>query len=324
MSTVVQDIDVLTIGETLIDFISTEPSEGLRDASTFTRYLGGSPANIAVTVSKLGGASAVVSKTGIGALGQFLKNELRYHGVNTDYLIMDHRVHSSIILVSQTSGTPDFEAFRSSDYQLTPEEVSEEAISRAKVIHASTFALSREPCRSAVKRAFELGHAQGKVVSLDPNYSPRIWPNYQEALLVVPELYQFVTITKASLDDANRLFGPDQTPEQYITRLHELGPKTVIFTMGKEGALISDDGKLLGHLPARAINVVDATGAGDSFWAGFLVAMLDGRPLKECLLFAREIVEMKLTRVGPLPAAMDRDEIYARLSTAAADFIPTA
>ena len=321
MSAVEQDIDVLTIGETLIDFISTEPSEGLRDASTFTRYLGGSPANIAVTVSKLGGTSAVISKTGIGALGQFLKNELGYHGVNTNYLVMDHRVHSSIILVSQTSGTPDFEAFRSGDYQLAPEEVSEEAISRAKVIHASTFALSREPCRSAVKHAFELGQAQGKIVSLDPNYSPRIWPNYQEALQIVPELYQYVSITKASLDDVHRLFGPDQTPETYITRLHELGPKTVILTMGKDGSLISDNGKLLGRLPARAINVVDATGAGDSFWAGFLVAMLDGYSWQECLLFAREIVEMKLTRVGPLPAAMDRQEIYARLPAANADFL---
>ena len=321
MSTVDQEIDVLTIGETVIDFISAEPSDSLLDATTFNRYLGGSPANIAVNSSKLGDVAAVMSKTGIGAFGQFIKNELRYHGVNTDYLIMDHRVHTSIILVSQTSGTPDFEAFRNGDYQLTPEEVPEEAISRAKVIHASTFALSREPCRSAVKRAFELGHAQGKIVSLDPNYSPRIWPNYQEALQVIPELYQFVTITKASLDDSHRLFGPDQTPEEYITRLHELGPKTVILTMGKEGALISENGKLLGHLPARPIQVVDATGAGDSFWAGFLVAMLDGRPLKECLLFAREIVEMKLTRIGSLPDAMDRSEIYARLPQAVADFI---
>ena len=324
MSTVEQDIDVLTIGETLIDFISTEPSDGLRDASTFTRYLGGSPANIAVTVSKLGGAAAVISKTGIGALGQFLKGELRYHGVNTDYLIMDHRVHSSIILVSQTSGTPDFEAFRSGDYQLAPEEISEEAISRAKVIHASTFALSMEPCRSAVRRAFELGQAHGKVVSLDPNYSPRIWPNYQEALQVLRELYQYATITKASLDDAHRLFGADKTPEAYITRLHDLGPKTVILTMGKDGSLISENGQLLGHLPARSINVVDATGAGDSFWAGFLVAMLDGHPLKQCLLFAREIVEMKLTRVGPLPDAMDRHKIYDRLPEAAADFVSHA
>lgn len=316
------DIDFVAIGETIVDFISTEPVEGLREATTFRRYLGGSPANIAVNISKLGGRAAVISKTGIGAFGQFLKGELRYHGVNTDYLIMDHRVHTSVIFVSRTSGTPDFEASRSGDYKLTPDEVSEEAIAGARVVHASTWPLSREPCRSAVDKAFQLAHEQGKIVSLDPNYSPVIWPDYQEAQKVIREMYRYVTITKASLDDSHRFFGPGHQPEAYIEMLHELGPQTVVFTMGKDGSLISQDGHLLGHLPARSINVVDATGAGDAFWAGFLVAMLDGRPLEECLLFAREIVEMKLTAVGPLPVTIDRNEIYARLPEASTAFKP--
>src|SRR5690606_252366 len=102
-------------------------------------------------------------------------------GVKTDYLIMDHRVHTTFIFVSQTTGTPDFEASRNGDYKLTPEEIPAEAIARARVIHASTFALSREPCRSAVRKVFQLAHEQSKIVSLDPNYSPVIWPNYQEA-----------------------------------------------------------------------------------------------------------------------------------------------
>jgi sugar/nucleoside kinase (ribokinase family) len=70
---------------------------------------------------------------------------------------------------------------------------------------------------------------------------------------------------------------------------------------------------LLGHVPARPIEVVDVTGAGDSFWAGFLVALLDGHPLERCALFAREIVELKLTTVGPLPSTIDRADIYEQL-----------
>ncbi len=313
MSITEPDLDLVAIGETIVDFISTEAVEGLREATTFRRYLGGSPANITVNVSRLGGRAAVVSKTGIGAFGQFLKGELQYYGVNTNYLIMDHRVHTSVIFVSRTSGTPDFEAARNGDYKLTPDEVSEEAIARAKVVHTSTWPLSREPCRSAVDKAFQLAHEQGKIVSFDPNYSPVIWPDYQEAQKVIRAMYRYTTITKASLDDAHRFFGPGHQPETYIKMLHELGPQTVVFTMGKEGSLISQDGQLLGHLPARPIKVVDATGAGDAFWAGFLVAMLDGHPLPYCLLFAREIVEMKLTTVGPLPAAIDRHKIYDRL-----------
>jgi len=313
MNNIKADIDLLAIGETVVDFISTEPAESLSQAPTFRRHLGGSPANIAVNVSKLGGRAGIISKTGIGAFGQFLKGELLYHGVITDYLVMDHRVHTTFIFVSQTSGTPDFEASRNGDYKLSPDEVPDEAIARAKVVHASTFALSRKPCRDAIRKTFRLAYEQGKIVSLDPNYSPAIWPNYQKAQEVVRNLYQYVTITKASLDDSHRFFGEGYKPEEYIQMFHDLGPKTVVFTMGKDGALISKDGKLLGHLPARPINVVDATGAGDSFWAGYLVAVLDGHPPERALLFAREIVEMKLARVGPLPGAIDREEIYARL-----------
>lgn len=307
------DLDLLAVGETLVDFISEEETDWLRNAYTFRKYQGGSPANIAVTLAKLGGKSAVISKLGVGAMGQFLKAELNRAGVLTDYLIMDHRVHSSIIFVSRTSGTPDFEAFRSGDYQLEPYEVDEEAIRRAKVIHASTWALSREPCRSAVERAFQLAQKHGKLISLDPNYSPIIWPNYREAMDVLPRLLGYATITKPSLDDATRLFGPKHTPEDYVDLFHQMGPPLVVFTMGSRGILLSNRGQQV-HIPARPVQVVDATGAGDSFWAGCLVALLDGNPPERSALFAREIVERKLATVGPLPDHLDRREIYAAVN----------
>jgi len=306
------DLDLLAIGETLVDFISVEETDWLRNAYTFRKYQGGSPANIAVHVGKLGGNAAVISKTGIGAMGQFLKSELNRAGVLTEYLVMDHLVHTSVIFVSRTAKTADFEAFRSGDYQLSPEEIKEEAIQRAKVIHASTWALSREPCRSAVKKAFELGRKHGKIISLDPNYSPQIWPDYREASTVLPEMLSYATITKPSRDDASRLFGRDREPEEYVRLYHEMGPEIVVFTMGADGMLLSAAGELT-HIPARRIKVVDATGAGDSFWAGFLVALLDGYPLERCALFAREIVEQKLSTVGPLPDNLDRNEIYAKI-----------
>jgi fructokinase len=307
-------LDLLAIGETLVDFISIEETDWLRNAYTFRKYQGGSPANIAVYVAKLGGKAAVVSKTGIGAMGQFLKAELGRAGVNCDYLVMDHRVHTSVIFVSRTARTADFEAFRSGDYQLEPKELDEGAIRRAKVVHASTWALSREPCRSAVEKAFKLAQKHGKIICLDPNYSPAIWPDYREATAVIPHMLSYATIAKPSLDDASRLLGRDRTPEEYIERFHEMGPEIIVFTMGGDGILLSEAGKLT-HVPARPIKVVDATGAGDSFWAGFLVALLDGKPLRLCACFAREIVEQKLTTVGPLPGNIDRHQIYARLDS---------
>jgi fructokinase len=309
------DLDLLAIGETLVDFISIEETDWLRNAYTFRKYQGGSPANIAVYVAKLGSQAAVISKVGIGAMGQFLKSELGRAGVICDYLVMDHRVHSSVVFVSRTARTADFEAFRNGDHQLEPKEISEEAIERARIVHASTWALSREPCRSAVEHTFSLARERGKIISLDPNYSPQIWPDYREAMEVMPRLLSYATITKPSLDDAGRLLGRDRNPEEYIERFHEMGPEVVVLTMGGNGLLLSDGGKPV-HIPARPIKAVDATGAGDSFWAGFLVALLDGNSLERCALFAREIVERKLKTVGPLPDNIDRQEIYDLIDAA--------
>jgi len=309
------DLDLLAVGETLVDFISEEEAESLRQAYTFRKYQGGSPANIAVNVAKLGGTSAVISKTGIGNFGQFLKAELQRAGVTTDYMVMDHLVHTTVIFISRTEGTPDFEAFRAGDYHLMPAEVKEEAVQRARVVHASTFALSREPCRSAVEKAFQLAEKHGKIISLDPNYSRQIWPNYREAKDVLKRMLGYATITKPSLDDAGRLFGDGEEPETYLARFHEMGPPIVVLTMGSDGILLSENGQVT-YVPAREVEVVDATGAGDSFWAGFLTALLDGHSPERCVLFAREIVERKLTTVGPLPDTIDREEVYAKVDLA--------
>jgi fructokinase len=308
------DLDLVAIGEVLVDFISVEETDWLRNAYTFRKYQGGSPANIAVNVGKLGGQSAVIAKAGIGAMGQFLKAELNRAGVVTKYLVMDHRVHTSVIFVSRTARTADFEAFRSGDFRLEDHEVNPEAIERARVVHASTWALSREPCRSAVEHAFRLAQKLGKIISLDPNYSPQIWPDYREAREVIPHILSYATITKPSRDDASRLFGRDREPEAYIERYHEMGPKIVVFTMGADGFILSIEGQMT-RIPARPVEAVDATGAGDSFWAGFLVALLDGHPLEHAALFAREIVERKLRTVGPLPDNIDRQAIYDQIDT---------
>jgi fructokinase len=313
-------IDLLALGEILIDFISAERADSLREASTFRRYLGGSPANLALNVSRLGRDAAIVGKIGCGPFGQYLKRGLEQGGVCTDYVVMDPQVQTSIIFVSQTSGTPDFQPRRDSDYMLRPDEIPRAAIAASSIVHTSTWPLSREPSRSATLDALRLAGEGGKVISFDPNYSPVVWPDREEAQAVMRDAYRYVTHTKASLDDASRFFGPGYSAPEYVQMFHELGPQTVVLTMGKRGSLISERGRLLGHLPTREIEIVDATGAGDAFWAGFLVALLDGHLLERCLLFAREVAELKLRTVGPLPSSVDRCALYDALPEVSAAF----
>ncbi len=141
---------VVPIGELVVAFSSIAQTDTLRNATTFRRHLGGSPTNIAVYVSRLGGTAALITKTGIGAFGKFLKSQLGRHGVLADYRIMDHRTNTTLVFVSSTSGTPNFEEFRGGDYLLSSAECSEEAVERACVDNSSAFDLSREPCRPAL------------------------------------------------------------------------------------------------------------------------------------------------------------------------------
>ena len=110
-----------------------------------------------------------------------------------------------------------------------------------------------------------------------------------------------------------RLFGADQSERAYIDLFHRMGPSIVLLTMGQRGALLSTPEGITA-IPSRPIQVADATGAGDAFWAGFIVALLDGHSFRDSALFAREVVERKLTTIGPLPDFIDRQQIYDTLA----------
>ena len=306
-------LDVLCIGETLIDFISVNEASSLEQVERFHRSLGGSPANIAVQVACLGGRAAIASKVGAGAFGRFCRAGLERAGVETTYLVMDPAVHTTVVFVSRTAGTPDFEVFRAGDAGLNASEVPAEALRRARAVHASTFALSREPCRSAVISLLEMAAGQGLVVSLDPNYHPSIWPDRDEALGFLGRLLPSITVTKPSLDDARRLFGPGYQAEEYLDRFHAIGARSVVLTMGGEGVWLSTP-EARTVLPPRHFTVENATGAGDAFWAGYLLALLDGQPVEVCGRFAQESVRRRLTGDVRRISATERRLAYETLT----------
>lgn len=308
------DIDLLSVGELLVDLISTEPTDSLATAERFERYQGGSPANIAVNVARLGGRAAMMARVGDDPLGSFLRGTLAAAGVGVDAVQTDPDAHTSLVLVARTATTPDFLPMRDADFRLDSADL-EGAVSRARAVHTSTWPLSREPARQCAMRALHLAHAEGKVTSLDPNYTPRIWPDREEALGVMTVLLPDVTITKPSQDDAARLFGETLRPREVIRRFHAMGPMMVLFTMGAEGMILSVDGDET-FIPARELEVVDATGAGDAFWSGFLMAHLDGLPPVHCAYVARELAERKLRTVGALPEMQDRRQVYATAKAA--------
>ena len=313
------DYEVLAVGETLVDFISNRQATSLRTADEFTRYLGGQPTNVAVYAAKLGVRSAVLSVVSEDRFGEFLEEELRYHGVDTRHLLKSDQLPTTSVFLTRTTGEPDFQVNRGADTLLTIQETSEELIQHSKVVHTSCFALSREPTRSAVRRALRLAKRHDKIVSLDPNYNPRIWPDKIEAWEVLAQIMPYVTLIKPSLKDARYLFDPNLEEEELedacLERFHDLGAEVVIFTRsgGKVTVSNGNERQHIGPLPMVEVNSV--IGGSDAFWGGLLVAHLDGKSWPEAVSFAHQIAAHKLANVGHVQENINRQEIYQNLKS---------
>ena len=220
-------------------------------------------------------------------------------------------------------GNPDFQVNRGADSLLELREVPEELVSRARVVHTSAFALSREPQRLAVRRAMRLATRLGKLVSLDPNYDPRLWPDREEAWEVMAEVLPHVSIVKPSAEDARRLFDPnlseDALEEKSLYEFHDLGAEAVIFTRSGGVVTVSDGENVERVGPLPQAEVENVTGARDAFWSGMLMSRLDGCDWPTAVRAAHEVASLKMRVEGHVRRMIDRQEIYRRLQVAAAE-----
>jgi hypothetical protein len=192
---------------------------------------------------------AVITKVGTDYFGEFVEDQLGRHGVSTEGVHRAPGEPTTSAFVTRTVNVPDFQVNRGADALLSIREVPDELVERARAVHTSAFALSRDPQRLAVRRAMRLGARLGKVVSLDPNYDPRVWPDREEAWEVLAEVLPYVTVVKPSLEDARRLFDPnmddDALEEACLSTFHDLGARVVVMTRSG-GAVDVSDGLLGG------------------------------------------------------------------------------
>jgi len=265
----------------------------------------------------LGSRSAVLSKIGEGRFGEFVEESLQYLGVSTNALLKTNQLPTTSIFLTNTTGVPDFQANRGADSLLTIRETPEDLIKHSRAVHTSCFALSREPSRSAVHRALRLAKRHKKVVSLDPNYNPRIWPDKVEAWEVLAQIMPYITVVKPSMEDARLLFDPNMDEKELETacleRFHDLGAEVVIITRSGGVVTISDGVTVEKVGPLPLVSVDSVIGGGDAFWGGLLVARLDGKSWKDAVCFAHQIAALKLQNVGHVKKLINKDLIYNQI-----------
>jgi len=299
--------EIVTMGELLIDFVSTAAGVSIKDSPGFTKAAGGAPANVAVGVRRLGRSSAFMGKVGNDEFGHFLAETLRREGVDTSAIRYDESARTALAFVSLgAEGEREFVFYRhpGADMLLRPDEINMDLVRGACVFHHGSISLINEPARSATQAAIAAARDSGVLVSYDPNLRLPLWPNPDEARAVILSAVPTADLIKASEEELAFLTGiawsgdgtgPEkrtgaedwtETKEESGARgaqLRELAARLweaasrscpVVVTRGKQGcALVTDEIYL--EVPGFKVPAVDTTGAGDAFVAGLLVGLLD-------------------------------------------------
>ena len=291
-------IDFLAIGELLADVISADYCDSLETATFFQRFQGGSPSNVAANVKWLGKNADVVSCVGDDGIGRFLIAEIKRIGISGQYIQINKVQPTSIVLVTKSRGTPDFIAYRTADAHLS--EVEESLIDSAAILHTTAFALSQEPSRGVILRAFEKGKESEKQLSVDWNFAPSIWgaDNGKEVFKQLADLEVFL---KISIDDMERFTRKGVSIEACKDFLEAYQFSFICLTCGKVGVWykeLTGQWKFKPSVPVE--EVMDTTGAGDAFWAGFIVAYTDKKSFDDCIQNGLTVAAKKIQKQGPL------------------------
>lgn len=313
-------IHVTALGELLVDFtIQNKFSTGMR---LFEQNPGGAPANVLVALSKLGLKTAFIGKIGTDMHGSFLKETLENETVNTEGLIEDDTVFTTLAFVDLVNGERQFSFARKpgADTCLRPEEVKLSIIKDSKIFHVGSLSLTNEPSKSATIFALEKAKEYGTIISYDPNYRALLWISKEQAITEMRSILPFVDVLKIS-DEETLLMTGKKEPESAAQELIASGIPLVVVTLGGEGCFVctKEGGQVVSGFKC---NVVDTTGAGDSFWGGFLHQLIQsGKHPEEVTKeeavsfahFANGVASLCVEKRGAIPAMPKMEEVEERI-----------
>ena len=306
--------DMLSIGESMIELFSEEPMDR---AETFTRSVAGDSLNIIVAASRLGTKTGYITKLGNDPFEVYLLDTFTSEGIDTSHVLIGDGFNAAHFVTVMPDGDREFVYYRSGSAPSTikPEELNPDYISGAKIMHCSGIAQAISPSsRATVLAAAKIAHSNGVTVSYDPNYRHQLW-NPTEAREAMEELMPYVDIFLPSAPADSMVLFKTDNPEQVIQETIHMGVKTVVVTLGENGALIGSENEVIRLDPLPAGPVIDTTGAGDSFKGGFIHGFLEGKSVLESALIGNVCAGITITGRGALGPMPYRDEVYDKVRT---------
>lgn len=300
--------DVVVIGEALVDVVSTPDGT--------VEHPGGSPANVAYGLGRLGVPTALLTSLGADDRGQAIEEHLARAGVEL--------LPGSRSAGRTASATATIAADGSADYhfdivwELAP--VAPQFLPR--ILHTGSIATFLAPGATAVRGLLEQSHREC-MVTYDPNIRPALLGSHAEALALFEDLVPLTDVVKLSDEDAAWLY-PGRSLEDAAARVVRLGAQLAVVTRGPEGSLLTTGSATL-HVPSLPSVVADTIGAGDSYMAALIYGLLTrgtdglGREAVENLgILASRAAAITVRRPGANPPTL------AELETLLPEELPQA
>lgn len=265
---------VACLGECMIELSKMDLVEGVARVG-----FAGDTLNTATYLARLGVDVSYITNLGCDAFSQRMLAVFAEEGIDTGLIgLDDHRLPGIYSIETDEAGERSFRYWREASAARTLFSgvgASLNDLAQFDVIYLSgiTLAILPPDVRDALIAAMQALRAAGKTVVFDTNYRPRLWPDEPTARAAFAAMWRGTSLALPSFDDEDRLY-PGSTPAQVITRITVLGPAEVVLKNGAAGPMIGYDGRTTQTNLAPADNVVDTTGAGDSFNAGYLAARL--------------------------------------------------
>lgn len=307
----------LVIGRVGMDLTPTPINTRTKDASQMMVAIGGSSANIAVGLCRLGCKAALLTCVSDDSVGWYCLNQLDHYGVDrrhvraikgecrTSLAVYETRIedHHSVIYRNNAA-----------DFQMTIADVEAVDYSAYGALITTGTVFAAEPSRSAAFRAFDLARAAGLPIVFDVDYRPYSWLSSKVAQEVLSRAGDLSDVIVGNDEEFGFMAGDIAKGLDKARALITSGASIVVYKCGPEGSIAFADGQEIttGIFPADAVK---PTGAGDSFMAGTMTALAEGRGLPEAIQRGSACASIVVARPGCAPAMPTTAELEDFLAT---------
>lgn len=305
-------LDIITIGESLIEFSS---EESLSKANVLHKYYGGDTINTAITAARLGSKIGFITRVGNDPFKEFLLDSWQIEGLDiSNVKIMDGS--NGIYFISRPKDEPKEDVLysrKSSGKSLSVEDINESYIKRGQIIYSTgrTQGLSYS-VREAIRKAFQIAKQNETMVAYDPNYRQKQWSE-NEAREAMDEILEYTDIIFLnSKNDGERILGIS-SHEKLIKYFWDKGVSIVAVKMGKDGCAVGYNGNIAA-MPCCMQDAVDSTGAGDTFNGAFLHGITSGYTPFEAMKLARVAACLQSQKIGSIKSIPDKKTLYEELN----------